>query len=139
MTVQVTTIRDTIHLAATPKQVYEAYLDADIHSTFTESPATSDPKVGGKFTAWDGYISGTFLELEPGRRIVQAWQTTEWPAGYPPSRVAFLLEPEGKGTKLTMIHSEVPQSQVEDYRQGWIDFYWTPLQAYFSSDASGTD
>jgi hypothetical protein len=28
------------------------------------------PRVGGKFTAWDGYIEGITLEMEPDKRIV---------------------------------------------------------------------
>ena len=26
----------------------------------------------------------------------------------------------------------VPAEQADSYRQGWIDYYWTPLRAYFT-------
>jgi hypothetical protein len=32
-----------------------------------------------------------------------------------------------------MVHSQVPASQADQYRQGWVDYYWTPLKAYFSA------
>jgi len=118
-------------IKAKPKQVYEALLDAGKHTEFTGSKATCDPRVGGKFTAWDGYIFGKNLKLEPGRRIVQEWKTSEWPNGYPPSIVEFTFKTTKNGTELTMVHSKVPAEQADSYRQGWIDFYWKPLKEYF--------
>jgi len=62
---------------------------------------------------------------------LQEWVTTEWPAGYPPSKVEFTFnEVDGK-TELTMVHSDVPIDQKEELQQGWIDFYWEPLKNYF--------
>ena len=118
-------------IPAKPMQVYEALINARKHAEFTGSKATCESKVGGKFTAWDGYISGRNLILEPGRRIVQEWKTTEWPADYPPSNVEFTFKKCREGTELTMIHSKVPAEQADSYRQGWIDFYWKPLKQYF--------
>ena|SRR3990172_1004896 len=118
-------------IPAKPMQVYEALIDARKHAEFTGSKATCDPKAGGKFTAWDGYISGRNLILEPGRRIVQEWKTTEWPTGYSPSIVEFTFKEKGDVTELTMVHSKVPAKQAASYREGWIDFYWKPLKEYF--------
>jgi len=128
MNKKTTTTKQTEFIPATPDEVYDAFIDADRHTEFTGSKATCDPKVGGKFTAWDGYISGENLELEKGKRIVQEWKTTEWPSGYPPSVLEFSFKKKGDGTELTMVHSNVPDSQAESYRQGWIDAYW---KAYF--------
>ena len=86
------TIRQRVVISATPNEVYEAFVDPKKHSKFTGSKATFDPRVGGEFTAWDGYISGKNLELKEGKRIVQEWQTTEWPKGFPPSRLELALK-----------------------------------------------
>ena len=118
-------------IPAKPLQIYEALVDARKHAEFTGSKATCDPKVGGKFTAWDGYISGRNLILEPGRRIVQEWKTTEWAVGYPPSSVEFTFKKKKAVTEVRMVHSKVPAEQAISYRQGWIDFYWKPLKKYF--------
>jgi activator of HSP90 ATPase len=125
------TIKQTRFLPAKALDVYDALLDAGKHAEFTGSKATCEPKVGGKFTAWDGYISGKNLELEKGKRIVQEWKTTEWPRNYPPSVVEFSFRAKGSGTELTMVHSKVPAEQADSYEQGWIDFYWKPLKEYF--------
>lgn len=131
MTKPIRKITERQLIPAKPMQVYEALIDARTHEEFTGSKATCDSKVGGKFTAWDGYISGRNLILEPGRRIVQDWKTTEWPTGYPPSTVEFTLKRTKDSTELTMVHSKVPAEQADSYRQGWIDFYWKPLKEYF--------
>jgi len=128
---KVKTIKQNVVVPATPKEVYEAFMDAKKHSEFTGDKASCDPKVGGKFTAGDGYISGKNLELEMGKKIVQEWITTEWPKGYPPSRLELTFKKVKEGTEISMVHSNVPAEQADDYAQGWIDFYWKPLKEYF--------
>jgi activator of HSP90 ATPase len=129
--VKTETIRQKVLIPATLTEVYEAFVDAKKHSKFTGSKATCDPKVGGQFTAWGGYISGKNLELEGGKRIVQEWLTTEWPEGQPPSRLELNFKKAEGGTELSMVHSGVPAEQAADVAQGWIDFYWDPLKEYF--------
>jgi activator of HSP90 ATPase len=70
-----------------PSQVFDAYVDPKKHSEFTDSKASGKPVVGGKFSAWDGYIFGKFLSLEVGKRVVQEWTTTDWEEGYPASEL----------------------------------------------------
>ncbi len=120
-------------LPVPPKQLYLAWLDSKEHSLFTGSAAKIDPKVGGKFTAWDGYIEGKTLELEPYRRILQAWRTDEFPADSPDSSLEVLLEEVDGGTKITLNHTHIPEGQGEDYRQGWVDFYFKLMAEYFSA------
>jgi activator of HSP90 ATPase len=125
------TIRQSVFLPVPPEEVYEIFLKAKGHSAFTASKATCDARIGGKFTAYDGYIEGRILELEQGRKIVQEWKTTEWPAEAPPSIAKFTFKPKSGGTELSMVQTLVPAEQADDYRQGWIDFYWQPLKEYF--------
>ena len=131
MRTKVTTIKQNVIISAEPEEVYDAFMDADKHSAFTGSKSTSDPKVGRKFTAWDGYISGKNLELEKGKRIVQEWITSEWPKGYSPSKLELIFKKIKEGTEILMVQSNVPADQVEDLKQGWVDFYWKPLKEYF--------
>ena len=132
-------IRQEVLVGASAEEVYYAYLNPERHAEFTGSPATGTPRVGGRFTAWDGYISGKFLVLEREKRVVQEWKTTEWPAGYPPSTVELTLREKGrKLTELTMVHSNVPAEQAEEYAQGWKDHYWNPLKEYFRKDSQMT-
>ena len=128
-------IKQKVLIEASPEEVYEAYVNPEKHAEFTGSPATGTPRVGGRFTAWDGYISGKFLELEEGKKVVHEWMTTEWPVGYPPSLVELTLKEKGKRTELTMVHSRAPAGQAKEYAQGWKDYYWEPLKEYFRREA----
>ncbi len=127
-----TTIRQTVLVKnATPEQVYDAYMNSRKHAQFTGDSASISPKVGGKISAGSGYISGKNVRLVKGRLIVQEWKTTEWPDGYPPSRLALSLKKTKEGTEIKMVHSKVPASQAKRYRSGWQEFYWRPLKEYF--------
>ena len=82
-------IEQKVFFKAAPGDVYDALLDPKKHADITGSPATTSSKKGATFTASDGYISGRNLKLVKGRKIVQEWKTTEWPDGYPASRLEF--------------------------------------------------
>ncbi len=75
---------------------------------------------------------GKTLELDPPRRIVQSWRTTEFPEEAPDSRLEIDLEEARGGTRITITQTEIPSGQGESYRQGWIDYYFTPMKKYFS-------
>ena len=112
-------------------EIYSAWLNSDGHTAITGSPANVDGTVGGKFTAWDGYISGTTLELSPDQRIVQSWRTSEFSDEAPDSRLEVLLEDANGGTRVTLIHTNLPEDQMDSYRQGWEDHYFKPMREYF--------
>jgi len=115
------------------ERIYRSWLDSEEHSAFTGSPAQIDPVVGGKFSAWDGYILGKTLEAEPFRRILQAWRTTEFPEQSPDSRLEMRIEEVENGAQITLLHTDIPDGQGEDYRQGWEEYYFEPMQRYFSA------
>lgn len=101
----------------------------------TGAEAEVDARVGGTFTAWDGYISGKNVELVPGKRIVQTWRTTEFTRTQADSRIEVTLRRSGESTRLTLKHSDVPADQADDYRQGWEEHYFEPMRSYFSDEA----
>jgi activator of HSP90 ATPase len=119
-------------LPATPERIYTAWLSGRQHSAMTGGKATVVARVGGKHTAWDGYITGRTLELEPDRRIVQAWRSADFPDDAEDSRLEVLLEPAAGGTKITLKHSHIPAGQGAGYKQGWVENYFNPMRAYFS-------
>jgi activator of HSP90 ATPase len=119
-------------IPAKASDIYNAWLSSEGHAAMTGNPAKVDGKVGGEFTAWDGYIFGSTLELEPDQRILQTWRTSEFPTDAPDSRLEILFEEVAGGTKVSLIHSDMPEDQVDSYRQGWEDFYFKPMKEYFS-------
>jgi activator of HSP90 ATPase len=119
-----------------PEKLYRSWLSSKEHSAFTGSPAKISSRAGGKFSAWDGYISGANVELVKGKRIVQRWRTTEFEKTDPDSLVVITFETVKEGTRLTLTHTEIPKGQTSDYLQGWKDFYFTPMKRYFCKDSS---
>jgi activator of HSP90 ATPase len=115
-----------------PAKLFTAWLSSKEHSAFTGSPAKISAKVGGKFTAWDSYISGTTIKMVQDKKIVQKWRTTEFPDKSPDSLVTIEFETVKDGTKLILTHSEIPQGQAQEYKKGWDDFYFKPMRNYFS-------
>ena len=120
------------HFSASPEVIYRAWLDSAGHSAFTNSKAKVDARVGGVFTAYDGYISGVTTELVENERIVQRWRASDFPGGYPDSKVELTLTPQSGGTRLSLRHSSVPTKNAKSYDAGWHEHYWQPLRAYLA-------
>jgi hypothetical protein len=47
------------------ERVYDAWLNIKEHGAFTGAKARVQAKVGNRFTAHEGYISGRILEMNP--------------------------------------------------------------------------
>ena len=120
-------IKQAVTIKASPHAVYEALMDSKKHSEFTGGRAVISRKVGGKFTAYDGYAEGVNLELEPDKKIVQSWRASDWPEGLY-SQVTFELKNAAGGTRLTFTQTGVPEEFADDVSRGWRDYYWAPLK-----------
>lgn len=127
-------IRSTLTavIPATPEDIYDAWLDSRCHGAMTGGKAGASAKAGARFTAWDGYITGHNLALEPGRRIVQSWRRSEFADADPDSEIEVVLAPTKRGTKLTLKHHNVPDGHTSYRDGGWQEFYFAPMKAYFA-------
>lgn len=119
-------------LPVSPEVIYNAWLSSEGHTAMTGSPAEVNAEIGGTFKAWEGYIWGKTLEMEPHRRILQAWRTSEFPEDSSDSRVEIRFEESSDGVKVTLTHTDIPEGQADNYKQGWEDFYFTPMRKYLS-------
>ena len=124
------TIRQVITLKATPHAIYEMLMDSKKHAEIVGSTASISKKVGGKFTVYDGDVEGVNIELVPDEKIVQTWRMGDWPKGHYSKATFSFKEVDGK-TKFTFTQTGVPEEFYEDIKQGWIDYYWTPLKELF--------
>ena len=123
------TVSDVV--PAAPRTIYDAWLDSEGHTAMTGGEAHASAEVGGSFDAWDGYISGTNLELGPGLRVVQAWRTQQFEEEHDDSRIEVTFEDApGGGSLVTIRHSGIPEGQP-DYGQGWVEHYLEPMKRHF--------
>ncbi len=120
-------------IPADPAAIYKAWLDSKEHGAMTGAKAEVSARQGAAFKAWDGYITGRNLVLEPGRRIVQSWRTSEFADGDADSQIEVTLAPVKGGTRVTIRHTNVPDGQTDYENGGWQDSYFEPMKAYFGS------
>ena len=125
------TIRQTVIFDATPKEIYEMYMDSKKHSKFTGSKAKISRNVGGSFNVYQGSLSGKNVKLIPDKLIVQTWQCImgdqEWPRNHY-SILTLKLSKTKTGTRLSLIQTDVPSACVMDIKNGWKEFYWEPMK-----------
>jgi uncharacterized protein YndB with AHSA1/START domain len=120
-------------IPASPEEIYSAWMSSEGHSAMTGSTAHVDPVVGGEFDAWDGYIHGTTLALEPSTRLVQSWRSAGFTEANEDSQIEVRLEANGAGTLVRVLHSNVPNDHRGYEDGGWQKSYFDPMKAYFES------
>jgi activator of HSP90 ATPase len=126
------TIRHSIHFHSTAGEIYELLMISKRHAAFSGSPAKISVKVGGPFTAYDGYIEGTNLELFKGKKIVQSWRTTEWPKGHFSTVTWTFRKPDEGGVTMDFLQEGVPLEFFSKIEEGWHEHYWEPMKAYLA-------
>jgi uncharacterized protein YndB with AHSA1/START domain len=119
-------------LSAKPTEVFQALTDPTLQGQWTGARATGKARAGSRFTVFDEYIFGRYLELHPGTRILAEWQTVQWPPNCPPSIVEIIFEEAGEETLATVVQSLIPPGLAQPIKQEWVDRYWKPLRSYFS-------
>jgi uncharacterized protein YndB with AHSA1/START domain len=125
-------------IPASPADVYDAWLSSEGHSAMTGAAASASAVVGGEFTAWDGYITGRNLALEPptssvpSGRILQSWRTSEFTDADADSTIEVTLVSDAGGTLLRLRHSGVPSDHYGYEDGGWESNYFEPMRDYFS-------
>ncbi len=131
METQTYTLKQKAIIPATPEEVYEAFTNAKIYSEFTGDKFTGIAKAREKFTVYD--VTGKFLELEKGKRIVEEWINSSWPKGFAPSKVELTFKANPKNTEVTLVQSSIPMEVTKDYMlDGWTKYFWDRLKEYFS-------
>lgn len=124
-------LSQSVVLNTSVHEVYDALMDSKKHSRFTGGKAVMSQKVGGKFTAYDGYIEGKNLELKLDKKIVQLWRATDWPKGHF-STITYTLTKKRDKAELKFKQEGLPVEQYDAIKQGWIDYYWEPLKKMFN-------
>ncbi len=126
------TIKQKVKFKASSKAVYQLLADSKLHSTFSGEKANISKKVGGAFSAYSGYITGINVDLDPGKRIVQAWRAKDFPTGIFSMATFNLAETRDGGTELVLTHRGVPKALIPSIEKGWREFYWERMKQYLA-------
>ncbi len=123
-------IHQEITIDASPEKIFDLLTISDLFAKCTESKAEIDPSVGGKFSCFDGMITGQTIESVPGERLIQAWRAGNWEEGiYSIVRFELCKKSETK-TLLIFDHTGYPAEHEGHLIQGWNNKYWTPMKEY---------
>ncbi len=111
-------------------RIFEVLTNAQQFSEFTGAPAEIDPEAGGKFSCFDGMISGMTIEIALNQLLVQAWRVGNWEPGIY-SIVKFEFDEKSDSeTKLVFDHTGFPEEHRAHLEQGWHDMYWEPIRKH---------
>jgi uncharacterized protein YndB with AHSA1/START domain len=124
------TIQLKVRFNAPPERVYQLLTDARAQRAFSGSPASIDLRPGGRFSIQAGRITGIVVDLEPKKRVVQAWRERGFPVGIF-SMATFNLTPTPQGgTELKLTHRGVPKELIPRISTEWRTLHWEKMKRY---------
>lgn len=115
-----------IFIEAAPATVWQFWVDPARMCEWWGTRAELDPRPGGIYRVWMSEqgptMAGTYVELEPTRRLVFLFGWAEADMAVPPSstRVEVTLVPEGAGTRLSLRHEDLTGPMAESHHEGWM-------------------
>jgi activator of HSP90 ATPase len=114
------------------EKVWKALTNAEEINGWGGGPALMSAEEGSEFKLWDGDIYGKNIKVEPEKLLVQEWYgSKEWKK---PSTVEFKFVSDGNMTTIELNHDGIPEDEVEEFSQGWKDYYMGPLIEYVESE-----
>lgn len=117
---------------ATPVEVFKALTNPAIIAKWSNGEAVLEPKVGGTFEMFDGWVKGNVLAYEPGKKLSYSWKPVEWSKKADASIVTYIFDADKAGTKITLTHNGFPNIKESDsHKSGWVDNVFEPVNDYF--------
>jgi uncharacterized protein YndB with AHSA1/START domain len=115
----------SIDIDAPPEVVFAHLVTAEGMVAWMGERAELEPVPGGGFAVdVDGApIRGRYLEVDPPRRVVFSWGVPGRP-DLPPgsSRVEFTLIATRAGTRLELVHRDLPEPEAPKHAAGWTHY-----------------
>ncbi|MGI8421977.1 MAG: SRPBCC family protein [Gaiellaceae bacterium] len=146
-TAETTSVEREIAIAASPETVWEFFVDEEKAARWMGQVVTLDPRPGGVYRVEviPGHTaSGSFVELDPPRRLVYTWGWEPGAGGenaVPPgtSTIEIELVPVGEGTTVRFVHRDLPNAEAaKSHAHGW-DHYLERLGTAAAGGDPGTD
>lgn len=132
----------SIEINAEPAVVFEYLVNPEALTAWMGQHAVLEPHPGGLFAVdiAGSPIRGTYLEVEAPRRVLVSWGVAgsdDLPPGA--STVAFTLTATAQGTRIDVVHSDLPDADLAGHVDGWSHFLPRLLVVATGGDAGDDD
>jgi len=132
--VNVTTLTDSTEFRTSADQLYQTFTDPGRIAAFTRSTPLvfEGAKIDGKFELFGGNVSGSYIELEEPKRIVQKWRLAQWPQGhFSTLKIRFEQNDVDHVTVMRVDWEGVPAGQEEVTKRNWGEYYVRSIKTTF--------
>lgn len=116
-------------LKASVEDVYNALTKKEMIEIWTGEPAVMSTEPGSAFELFDGNITGTNIEFELNKKLVQEWDFGDTDT---PSVVTILVHDQKSKTTVELRHTNIPDDAYENIVAGWQEDYFGALEALFN-------
>jgi len=133
-----------VRIDAAPETVFDFFTDPAKMVQWMGRSHELDPRPGGVFRCdinGRDVASGTYIELEPPRRVVFTWGWESADNATQPgaSTVEVTLGPDGGGTRVRIVHRDLPSDESRAaHAHGW-DHYTQRLALAAAGRDPGAD
>jgi activator of HSP90 ATPase len=115
-------------IQAPPEEVYLAITNANSISLWTGEDAEMSTEPGSEFSMWEGSIVGKNIEFVTNKKIVQQWY---FDGQVEESIVTIILHQDRNGTSVELRQTNIPDSEFNDFVEGWEENYFGALKIFF--------
>jgi activator of HSP90 ATPase len=129
------TVTQSVRFPAPAEALYALYMNAKQHAAAIGAPVAVSGRSGSRFSAFGGGIVGRTLAAVPGRMVVQAWRSTQWPKAAPDSVLVLVFSNGAGGGRVDLVHVNVPDQDYAGIKAGWTTYYWKPWRTYLARTA----
>ena len=132
----------SVTLPVSPDEAFALVTQPDRLRRWQTVSAYVDLRAGGayRWTVAPGHVAvGTFREVEPGKRVVFGfgWEGND-DLKPDASIVTVTVEPEGDGSKVTLVHEGLDEQQLASHAEGW-NHYLERLEKLATTGDAGQD
>lgn len=120
-------IKRIFHIKAKPEEIYIALTNPLSIELWTGYSAVMEPEPGTEFCIWDGDIHGKNIEFIENNKIMQEWYFGDQKKS---SIVTIELIDEKGGTRIDLLHTNIPDNAYENIDYGWKEYYFGTLKKY---------
>lgn len=116
---------------ALPEEVYRAMTNPLAIQLWSGEGAIMSTEPNSEFELFDGSICGLNLEFDENKKIVQEWYFENQEVA---SIVTIKIHPNKDSSSVELRHSNIPDEDFEDIKEGWLAVYFGGLLEFFESE-----